>query len=400
MSSSTDTPSTPFLGSETDMNNVLQPDLDASRDHKFITENDECFVPADEFRKHWNIGDEPWRNFVRLLCGCTRFPFLLLQNPSKAHIKPYETMIQCHTIAWMSTSLQGLGLSLDEVCILDICALFSDDDLDAMDEENKWRAVEAAYALTEKIIRILRPSVLICCQCVTRGRWDRSWNTIWKPAENELAGLLCSSTKEATKRVAISIDLGDHTLWAIRGFHPMYFLRSAPVGEASERILLQLFHDVYEPCALWKRMIVGTSSRALVDEIESAFADLGLNDKMPTLRDAHQAFVKAVITYHDTVLQDVISHAMEQGSDYPRKWVKAPPSVGTSSMMSVVSENTGGMEQKFADAGEDETEVPQEEEAPKKKVMKRKVVRKVKKQDNVASAAVCPTQNAHKKVQH
>jgi hypothetical protein len=41
-------------------------------------------------------------------------------------------------------------------------------------------------------------------------------------------------------------------------------------------------------------------------------------------------------------------------------------------MMSVVSENIGGMEQKFADAGEDE-------EAPKKKVMKRKVVRKLKK---------------------
>lgn len=346
--------SSPFIKSEESVesvvNSVLQPDLDASRDHKFITENDECFVPADEFRKHWNIGDEPWRNFVRLLCGCTRFPFLLLQNPSKAHIKPYETMIQCHTIAWISTSLQGLGLSLDEVCILDICALFSDDDLDAMDEENKWRAVEAAYALTEKIIRILRPSVLICCQCVTRGRWDRSWNTIWKPAENELAGLLCSSTKEATKRVAISIELGDHTLWAIRGFHPMYFLRSAPVGEASKRILLQLFHDVYEPCALWKRMTTSvddviSTSRALVDEIESAFADLGLNDKMLTLRDAHQAFAKAVITYHDTVLQDVISHAMEQGSDYPRKWVKASPSVGTSSMMSVVSENTGGMEQ-------------------------------------------------------
>ena len=66
------------------------------------------------------------------------------------------------------------------------------------------------------------------------------------------------------------------------------------------------------------------------------------------------------------------------GIAYPRKWVKAPPSVGTSSMMSVVSENTGGMEQKFAGDGEEETEVPQEEEAPKK-VMKRKVVRKVKK---------------------
>jgi hypothetical protein len=41
----------------------------------------------------------------------------------------------------------------------------------------------------------------------------------------------------------------------------------------------------------------------------------------------------------------------------------------------------------FADAGEDETEVPQEEEAPRKKVMKRKVVRKVNKQDNSVASA-------------
>jgi len=48
------------------------------------------------------------------------------------------------------------------------------------------------------------------------------------------------------------------------------------------------------------------------------------------------------------------------------------------------------MEQKFADAGKDETEIPQEEEAPKK-FMKRKAVRKVEKQDNsLASAASMP----------
>ena len=73
-----------------------------------------------------------------------------------------------------------------------------------------------------------------------------------------------------------------------------------------------------------------STSRAFVDEIESAFANLGLNDKMPTLRDAYQAFVKAMITYHDSVLHDVLLHAMEQGPDCPRKWVKAPPPVGTS----------------------------------------------------------------------
>jgi len=50
--------------------------------------------------------------------------------------------------------------------------------------------------------------------------------------------------------------------------------------------------------------------------------------------------------------------------------------------MSVVSEDVGGVEQKFADAAGEDTEVPQEEEVPKKKVVTRKVVRKVRKSNS------------------
>lgn len=87
------------------------------------------------------------------------------------------------------------------------------------------------------------------------------------------------------------------------------------------------------------------------------------------------------------MLRDVLAHAMAQGSDNSHKigkstewggkraWVKSTPSVGTSSIMSVVSEDVGGVEQKFADAAGEDTEVPQEEEVPKKKVVTRKVVR-------------------------
>jgi hypothetical protein len=59
---------------------------------------------------------------------------------------------------------------------------------------------------------------------------------------------------------------------------------------------------------------------------------------------------------------------------------------GTSSMMSVASEDTGGVVQKFADSGED-TYVPQEKEVPKKKVVRKKVIRKVKKQERSVTSA-------------
>jgi folate-dependent phosphoribosylglycinamide formyltransferase PurN len=50
-------------------------------------------------------------------------------------------------------------------------------------------------------------------------------------------------------------------------------------------------------------------------------------------------------------------------------------------MMSVASEDTGGVVQKFADSGEEDTYVPQEKEVPKRKAVRKNVIRKVKKQE-------------------
>ena len=50
-------------------------------------------------------------------------------------------------------------------------------------------------------------------------------------------------------------------------------------------------------------------------------------------------------------------------------------------MMSMASEDTGCVVQKFADSGEEHTDVPQEKEVPKKKVVRKNVIRKSKKQE-------------------
>lgn len=252
---------------------VLQQHLDAIHDYEFITEDHECFALGREFRNRWNIDEKPWDNFVRLLCGCKHFPFVLLQNPSNAHTKRYEEMIQCPTFTWMSITLGKIGLSLDEVPILDICVLFSDDDLKAMDGETRWRAVEAAYGLVEEILKILRPGIIICCQCVTLGRRDSYRRETWRPAKSDLAQQLCSSISEAENRKAVSINLGGHTLWAVRGFHPGFHRFGK--DKVWEDVLVQLFNDVYGPCSVWKRKVVVAKFLSLVSGMKSTLSAMG-----------------------------------------------------------------------------------------------------------------------------
>jgi hypothetical protein len=96
------------------------------------------------------------------------------------------------------------------------------------------------------------------------------------------------------------------------------------------------------------------ASTKLTDMFDEAFNDLGVSDRIPSLKEANQEFVKALLVYRDTVLQDVLAHAMAQGQDNSSKigkstewgskraWVKSPSSAGTSSMMSVVGEEGRG----------------------------------------------------------
>lgn len=228
--------------------NVLQPALDATYKCKLITENHDCFKPGRRFRERWDIKAAPWDNFVRLLSGCLHFPFVLLQNPSNAHTQSFEQMRQGYTINWLSEMLSRIGLSLDDVPVLDICALFSDEDLQEMNAEKRSCAVEDAYQLVEEMLRILRPILIISCQCMTQGTWKADGQAAWKPAKNELARRLCSNVTEARAHRAVTIDSGDLRIWVIRGFHPRRLYYKPDLSP----VLTKLFCDIYEPCVRWR----------------------------------------------------------------------------------------------------------------------------------------------------
>jgi hypothetical protein len=64
--------------------------------------------------------------------------------------------------------------------------------------------------------------------------------------------------------------------------------------------------------------VIDTSTE-LVDRIEDAFKGLEVDDKMPPLREAHQEFVAALVTYRDTVLHDILARAVGLSGDNSSK---------------------------------------------------------------------------------
>lgn len=237
----------------------LNPSLKSEGDRGYIGEDHECFKldSVVKFREEFEIklDSNPWKNFKRLLCGYQHLPFIILQNPTRKHTLEYEEMKQCPTLQWISDVLGEIGLTLEDVVIVDICSLFSDNDLDRMgkDSQSTWDAVEKSYAMVEDILEFLNPSMVLSCQCVTRlgqrKRINGRLKTTWAPADNTLARTLCSSQKDIRRGATKKIQMGLKSTLCVYGVHP----RRLKFADTMIPELRGAFKDVFVPCMRWFR---------------------------------------------------------------------------------------------------------------------------------------------------
>lgn len=251
----------------------LGPSLKSNGERSHIGEGHECFEldSVVKFREEYEIklDGNPWKNFKRLLCGYQDLPFIILQNPTWKHVFEYEEMKQCRTVQWISDVLEEIGLTLEDVVIVDICSLFSDDDLDRMDKESQhtWDAVEKSYAMVEDILEFLNPSTVLSCQCVTRWgqrrRIDGRLKPTWEPADNGLARVLCSSQKSITQGTTKEIQIGSNSTLCVYGVHP----RRLEFEDTMVPELRGAFKDVFTPCMDWFEREEKTS---MVSEVTGA----------------------------------------------------------------------------------------------------------------------------------
>lgn len=235
----------------------LSPSIKSKGERRYIGEDHKCFEldSVVSFREEHKIelDGNPWKNFKRLLCGYQDLPFIILQNPTRKHVLGYEEMRKCPTLQWISDVLGEIGLTLEDVVIMDICSLLSDDDLDRMgkDSQSTWDAVEKSYAMVEDVLEFLNPSIVLSCQCVTRlgqrKRISGRLKTTWAPADNSLARALCSSQRDITRGTTKKINIGSSSTLCVYGVHPRRLkFKGTMIPE-----LRGAFKDVFVPCMRW-----------------------------------------------------------------------------------------------------------------------------------------------------
>jgi hypothetical protein len=235
------------------LHEVLPRDLKVAGSEKLLP-NHPCFEPARRYAKKWQISDYALDSHIKLACGYLKFPVILLLNPAPNHESlPFDQMVdECKTLRWIQDVLHGIGLDLADVMILDACTLLSNDyikDLEKEGKKIKEQALSEAYDVTQKMLEMIKPNIIVSCQCSTSfsSKWGRSWHVVSRE--------LCSSIRGAKEREVKKVNIGGQTVNVVQAYHPSSFLRlnrdkahHDPFG----RLLKDLLQRIYIPCATWQ----------------------------------------------------------------------------------------------------------------------------------------------------
>ncbi|KAL4744733.1 hypothetical protein BDW72DRAFT_187924 [Aspergillus terricola var. indicus] len=176
------------------------------------------------------------------------FPAVMLLNPSPLDHIPFQDMVEMSdTLSWLQETLAGMHLSIDDVIIFDMFPMLRKDLLEATEQEGRAKRdelVQESFALTRASLALVRPRVLISCQCCTKPD-----NETWGFFDNKLARQLCSSLEGARTGRIQRLDVDEHQIQVVHGIHPNYVLKHRPELES---VLLSRFAQIFKPYGVWK----------------------------------------------------------------------------------------------------------------------------------------------------
>jgi ankyrin repeat protein/23S rRNA U2552 (ribose-2'-O)-methylase RlmE/FtsJ len=240
----------------------ISAELQAASINVLITPEHECFASVTAFQEGRGLQRGALDNFKELARGNPAFPTILLWRPSNDHERAsFAEMCDGKTISWIAKQLKEIGLSINDVIILDVCPLVSKGNLDGMSHLDQTSIKNEAYEALVEVLKILKPKVMISCQCKSGD------------AENVVTQELCSSYEGARAGKVKAVEIEDHEIQVIQGFHPMFFLYEDGDGD-DEAILKGLFQRLFSPCALWKReaeILVVEASLGSIDTAIGSF---------------------------------------------------------------------------------------------------------------------------------
>jgi hypothetical protein len=240
------TPQTPNT-LEALLKRVTQSEFDASRAFERVSGDHSFFSRADQLRVKYNISPEAFENFKRLSCGIRGFPCIVLQNP-KNDLLEFEQMIKkTPTLQWIDDTLRELGLSIDDVIVIDLFPMLTDDWLEK-NTQRRAQAIEDMFELTLDFIHEFKLPVVLSCQCFNakRPQCFKAEPGPWASFTHPNAGDLRSSMEGARKRKVSQFKYKGHMAYVVHGFHPAsQFRKKESECQVGLEPLRKIFHSLF-----------------------------------------------------------------------------------------------------------------------------------------------------------
>lgn len=214
-----------------------------------LHENDALYAQGRQFQRKWSVSEEGFLNWKALLSGWVEFPAVMLLNPSSwDHLEFDEMEGMSTTLTWLREMLAQVQLGLDDVIIFDMFPMLRDDlrndVMKRMGPAKRDELARESFALTKASLAIIRPQVLISCQCCTKPTNER-----WGFFQDTLARNLCSSVPESQSERVRAVNVSAHQIQVVQGMHPQYVVQRQP---DLEEVLAGLFRRVLGPFGMWQ----------------------------------------------------------------------------------------------------------------------------------------------------
>lgn len=171
-------------------------------------------------------------NARRLARGYEDFVVVLIEPTDKAEQVPFSDMLAASpTLRAVDETLKfasGGERTIENTIILDVRAFRSNSIRISQSPEDRLRDDELAYKNFKQIMNVLRPRVVIVCQCITNE------------AADEFVRSLSSSIDEAGDMFLQKLS-NNHECLFVKSFHPMYYGRSS--DNALKRVMREYLFD-------------------------------------------------------------------------------------------------------------------------------------------------------------
>lgn len=251
---------------------TFQPALHTQKILEPIVPTHPFFDRAKKLHRKHDWPEERFENFQRLLCGTRNFPCILLLNP-KNDLLPFDEMVEATpTLTWLENTLEEIGLRLDDVIIMDLFPMLTNEWLEEHPDKRD-QVIPEMFGLTLDFIREFKLPIILSCQCFRPFQHER-----WGSFNHDMIRKLSSSMIGAERQTVLGFHFEEHLIHCVQGFHPAALYHADYEREQRlDKSLRQIFHSLFEPCAPWQTENLGKSLDGKTESIKILIQQLRLS---------------------------------------------------------------------------------------------------------------------------